>query len=92
MFRRSAAQRRLERRDRHGARGSRAALATVQFSEGHRVLGVAYREFPMRTNPVSHRDDESRDDLCSALIVLSDPPKRGIGATIDELRAARNPT
>ena len=52
-------------------------------SEGHRVLGVAYREMPTRTAVT--RDDES-EMIFAGFVVLSDPPKAGIGATINELK------
>ncbi len=51
--------------------------------EGHRVLGVAYREMPGRTT--ISRADES-EMIFAGFVVLSDPPKPGIRATIDELR------
>jgi Mg2+-importing ATPase len=55
-----------------------------QFSsEGHRVLGVAYREMPARTHVT--RDDEN-EMIFAGFVVLSDPPKIGIGATINELK------
>ena len=55
-----------------------------QFSsEGHRVLGVAYREFPTR-NRVT-RDDES-EMIFAGFIVLSDPVKIRIADTIGELK------
>ncbi len=55
-----------------------------QFSsEGHRVLGVAYREMPTRTEVA--RDDEN-EMIFAGFVVLSDPPKAGIGATINELK------
>lgn len=54
-----------------------------QFSsEGHRVLGVAYREFPTRTQAT--RDDES-EMIFAGFVVLSDPPKTQIAETIGEL-------
>ena len=47
-----------------------------QFSsEGHRVLGVAYREMPTRTAVT--RDDENEMTF-AGFVVLSDPPKAGI--------------
>lgn len=73
--------------------GSLAALDTVraeverhwkEFShEGHRVLGVAYREMPTRTQVT--RADES-EMIFAGFIVLSDPPKPEIRTTIDKLR------
>ncbi|HAK05772.1 MAG TPA: magnesium-translocating P-type ATPase, partial [Spartobacteria bacterium] len=54
-----------------------------QFSsEGHRVLGVAYREFLTRTQAA--RDDES-EMIFAGFVVLSDPPKTQIAETIGEL-------
>ena len=53
-----------------------------QFSsEGHRVLGVAYREFPGRTQVT--RDDES-EMIFAGFVVLSDPVKNRIADTIAE--------
>jgi Mg2+-importing ATPase len=52
-------------------------------SEGHRVLAVAYRDCADRTRIV--RADEA-DMIFMGLIVLSDPPKTDIAATIRELR------
>ncbi|MGH8093342.1 MAG: magnesium-translocating P-type ATPase [Chthoniobacterales bacterium] len=73
--------------------GSFVALDTVlaeverhweEFShEGHRVLGVAYREMAGRTTIT--RADES-EMIFAGFVVLSDPPKPGIRATIDELK------
>ena len=55
-----------------------------QFSsEGHRVIGVAYREIPGRTQVT--REDES-EMIFAGFVVLSDPPKSGIGNTINELK------
>ena len=55
-----------------------------QFSgEGHRVLGVAYREFP--TRPLVTRDDES-EMIFAGFVVLSDPPKTEIAGTIHEFK------
>ncbi len=51
--------------------------------EGHRVLGVAYREMPGRTTIT--RADES-EMIFAGFLVLSDPLKPGIRATIDELK------
>jgi Mg2+-importing ATPase len=73
--------------------GSLVALKTVrteverhweEFSrEGHRVLGVAYREMPGMTTIT--RADE-REMIFAGFVVLSDPPKPGIRATINELK------
>ncbi len=54
-----------------------------QFSnEGHRVLGVAYRDFGNER----HVTRETESDLVFlGFIVLSDPPKSGIDKTIREL-------
>jgi len=54
-----------------------------QFSnEGHRVLGVAYRDFGNET----HITRESENGLIFlGFIVLADPPKAGIDKTIREL-------
>ncbi len=54
-----------------------------QFSnEGHRVLGVAYRDFGSET----HISREAEKDLIFlGFIVLADPPKAGIDKTIREL-------
>ncbi|MBA3961543.1 MAG: magnesium-translocating P-type ATPase [Chthoniobacterales bacterium] len=54
-----------------------------QFSnEGHRVLGVAYRDFGNET----HITRESENGLTFlGFIVLADPPKAGIDKTIHEL-------
>ena len=55
-----------------------------EFSrEGHRVLGVAYRGMADRT--AITRADES-EMIFAGFVVLSDPPKPGIRATIDELK------
>lgn len=55
-----------------------------QFSsEGHRVLGVAYREFPTRTRVT--RDDES-EMIFAGFVVLSDPTKNRIADTIGEFK------
>ena len=51
-------------------------------SEGHRVLAVGYRDCGAQTR-ITH-DDEA-DLIFLGLIVLSDPPKRGIKATVREL-------
>jgi Mg2+-importing ATPase len=51
-------------------------------SEGHRVLAVAYRDCGEQTGIA--RSDEA-DMVFMGLIVLSDPPKTGIAATIREL-------
>ena len=52
-------------------------------NEGHRVLAVAYRDCSEQTQ--ISRSDET-DMVFMGLIVLSDPPKAGIAATIRELR------
>ena len=55
-----------------------------QFSsEGHRVLGVAYRELPTRTQ--ISRDDEN-EMVFAGFVVLSDPPVVGVADTIGELK------
>ena len=55
-----------------------------QFSsEGHRVLGVAYRDFPTRTRVT--RDDES-EMIFAGFVVLADPPKTKVAGTIGELK------
>jgi Mg2+-importing ATPase len=55
-----------------------------QFSsEGHRVLGVAYRDFSMRTEVT--RDDES-EMIFAGFVVLADPPKTQVAGTIGELK------
>ncbi len=73
--------------------GSIVAIGTVraeverhwrQFSsEGHRVLGIAYREFPERTQVT--RDDES-EMIFAGFVVLSDPVKNRIADTIGEFK------
>ncbi len=50
---------------------------------GHRVLGVACREMPGRTRVT--RADES-EMIFAGFVVLSDPPKAGVRATIGELQ------
>ena len=55
-----------------------------QFSsEGHRVLGIAYREFPGRTQVT--RDDEN-EMIFAGFVVLSDPVKNRIADTIAEFK------
>lgn len=55
-----------------------------QFSsEGHRVLGIAYRELPTLTRVT--RDDES-EMIFAGFVVLSDPPKAQVSKTIGELK------
>ena len=54
-----------------------------QFSnEGHRVLGVAYRDFGSETH-ISRAAE--KDLIFLGFIVLADPPKEGIDKTIREL-------
>jgi Mg2+-importing ATPase len=52
-------------------------------NEGHRVLAVAYRDCGEQTL-IAHSDEA--DMVFMGLVVLSDPPKAGIAATIRELR------
>ena len=51
--------------------------------EGHRVLGVAYRDCAKRTR-ITHDDESGMTFL--GFLVLADPPKEGIAATIGELK------
>ena len=52
-------------------------------NEGHRVLAVAYRDCGEQTR-IAHSDEA--DMIFLGLIVLFDPPKAGIAATVRELR------
>ena len=52
-------------------------------NEGHRVLAVAYRDCGEQTR-ITRSDEASM--VFIGLIVLSDPPKPGIAATVRELR------
>jgi Mg2+-importing ATPase len=52
-------------------------------SEGHRVLAVAYRDCGDQTR-IAHSDET--DLVFLGLIVLSDPAKAGVAATVRELR------
>ena len=52
-------------------------------SQGHRTLGIAWREMP-GTDQVGKADE--RLMTFAGFLVLDDPPKEGIAQTVDELR------
>ena len=58
-------------------------MATISASEGHRVLGVAYRDCGTDTQ-IKRESEEGMIFL--GFVVLSDPPKAGVEKTIHELK------
>ncbi len=53
-------------------------------SQGYRVLGVAFRDLPLRP---AYRKEDEQDLTFAGFLVFTDPPKAGVDRTIRELTA-----
>jgi Mg2+-importing ATPase len=53
-------------------------------AKGYRTLGVAYKDW--KNNTVIHKEDE-KEMIFAGFVSLFDPPKPGIGDTLNELRS-----
>jgi len=57
----------------------------IRYSEeGYRVLGIAYKK--PGPGPGTLKKEDERDMIFAGMLLLTDPPKEGIAATLDELR------
>jgi Mg2+-importing ATPase len=61
------------------------SLYTRLSEQGYRILGVAYKPFK-NTAPDLKKEDES-DLIFAGLLLLTDPPKEDIAATINQLQS-----
>jgi len=66
------------------ARGRIGERFAAWSAQGYRVLGVATRALPVRER---YRAEDEREQVFEGFLLFLDPPKPGIAATLDALRA-----